>query len=170
MEKLFADDDEYLLFLDKLSQHLEKVKVCAYCLIPNHFHLLLFVPDDIPEPATAVPEMLRQAFKEYAQAVNFRRGRSGNLMRKPFRRIHVDTEAYAMSLIHYIHYNPTHHGITADWREWRWSSWAQLDGTATGIVDKNAALDIFGGVDKLRQVHDMLSDYRSVREFLIEVD
>jgi REP element-mobilizing transposase RayT len=168
-EPLFAGEDDYQRLLMCFIKHLDMIPIVAYCLLPNHLHLLIYVPEGVLEPNRTVTDMLRQAFKEYAQATNHLRGRKGSLFRRPFRRIHVDSQAYVLSLIHYIHYNPTHHGITPAWRDWAWSSWREIIGAASySVCNTGLALRLFDGMKLFLDAHASLSDYRAAREWALE--
>jgi REP element-mobilizing transposase RayT len=169
-DTLFSSDEEHRLFLDKMEKHIKPVaSLLAYCLMPDHLHLLVRVSDSIESAETAVPEAFRMAFKEFAQKVNFMRERGGNLFRKKFRRIRVPCDSHAMSLAHYLHYNPAHHGLVEDWREWPWSSYhAAIGEDASGPVDVEGLLDLFGGRGRFDSFHEMRGEYRSIDEYLIE--
>jgi REP element-mobilizing transposase RayT len=73
--------------------------------------------------ALLVSNQFRTAFLSYSKAINKSMGRRGSLLQKPFRRKLVDKHGYMLWLIWYIHRNPLHHNITADFRNYYWSSY-----------------------------------------------
>lgn len=122
---LFRENDDYQFFLLKIKELIiDYFELYAYCLLPNHFHLLLkplWEVNSIHD--SSVNEKLRKLFQLYAQYYNKRYKRKGSLYLKPFRRLEIDTEAYLTYLVFYIHYNPQKHGIIGDYRVYDYSSY-----------------------------------------------
>lgn len=77
------------------------VSIGAFCLMPNHYHLLL--KETIEGGITKFMQKLGTAYTMYFNEKNIR---TGNLFVKPFRSLHVDTDRYFQYLINYIHCNP----------------------------------------------------------------
>lgn len=77
------------------------VAIGAFCLMPNHFHLIL--EETVEGGITAFMQKLGTAYTMY---FNGRYERIGNLFVKPFRSRHVDTDRYLQHLINYLHCNP----------------------------------------------------------------
>lgn len=77
------------------------VSIGAYCLMPNHFHLLL---KEITEGG--ITSFMRKVGTAYTMYFNAKNERVGNLFTKPFRSRHVGTDSYFQRVIHYIHFNP----------------------------------------------------------------
>ena len=101
--RVFFGLDNYKYFLSlvakKLSRH--RIRIVAYFLMPNHFHLLL--RPDLDETVAAFMNSLCGA---YARALNRQRGRRGPLFQGRYRSIEVEAEAYLIHLARYIHLNP----------------------------------------------------------------
>lgn len=79
----------------------EIVSVGAYCLMPNHYHLLL---KEIAEGG--ITSFMRRLGTAYAMYFNARNERVGNVFLRPFRSRHVGTDEYFQRVLHYIHCNP----------------------------------------------------------------
>jgi putative transposase len=77
------------------------VDIVAYCLMPNHFHLLLR-----EKTGTGIPKFMQKLGTAYAMYFNIRHHRTGNLFVKPFRSRHVKDDAYFQRVVQYIHCNP----------------------------------------------------------------
>src|SRR6187399_869783 len=102
---LFTRPSNYLFFLSRLKKYLiELVDVFAYCLLGNHFHLLIRVKERAVDKA--VSHAFQQMFQSYAMAFNKQEKRVGTLFQSPFKRVEVKTEAYFNYLVWYIHANP----------------------------------------------------------------
>ena len=75
-EKIFFNDNNYYYFLNKYDKYLSSVvETYAYCLIPNHFHLLIKTKDDYEN----ISEQFRRFFITYSQKINEQENRSGSL-------------------------------------------------------------------------------------------
>jgi len=79
----------------------ELVSIGAFCIMPNHFHLVL---KEVVEGGTT--SFMRKLGTSYALYFNIRHERIGNLFLKPFRSRHVATDRYFQHLINYVHCNP----------------------------------------------------------------
>ena len=77
------------------------VAIGAFCLMPNHFHLVL---KEVSEGG--ITAFMRKIGTAYALYFNARHKRAGNLFLKPFRSRHVSTDLYFQHLINYVHCNP----------------------------------------------------------------
>ncbi|TSC61700.1 MAG: transposase [Parcubacteria group bacterium Athens0416_74] len=77
------------------------VEIGAYCLLPNHFHLLLY-----EQTPGGITRFMRKLGTAYTMYFNIKNERVGNLFYKPFRAKHVDTDQYLQYVVQYIHINP----------------------------------------------------------------
>jgi len=105
-ENIFGNGANKMYFLKLLGKYLgDGSSIYAYCLMDNHFHLLLRVDLD----GELMTQSLSNLFNAYAKAFNKATGRTGSLFEKHFKRIRIDNENYLRQLIVYIHLNPKHH-------------------------------------------------------------
>jgi len=102
-QKLFREDDNYSFWLRRTAQHADalEVTIIAYCLMPNHYHLL--VRQGGSQPAGRLAQLVSNS---YAKAYNRRYGTSGVLFEGRYRAIHVQDDGYLVHLCRYIHGNP----------------------------------------------------------------
>jgi putative transposase len=119
---IYLDDRDRQLFLESLWAVCLRLdwQVWAYCLMPNHYHLLL---------QTAHPNLslgMRDLNGNYAQAFNNRHERVGHLFQGRFKSKLVDKPGYLLELARYIMLNPVRSGLCARPDEWRWSSYQAL--------------------------------------------
>lgn len=77
------------------------VDIAAYCLMPNHFHILLRQTSE-----SGVSLFMRKLMTAYTMYFNIKNERVGNLFYKPFRSRHVADDRYAQRVHNYIHANP----------------------------------------------------------------
>lgn len=127
-QNIFLEERNYRYFLELYARHIEPVaETYAYCLLKNHFHLLVRTKEDPQDPKGLKRPLGSIAFSNffnaYAKAINKSYERTGSLFQHPFGRIRVETQQYLVRLICYIHFNPQKHGLVSDFREWPYSSY-----------------------------------------------
>jgi putative transposase len=117
----------------------EGVEIWAYCLMPNHIHLIA-----VPESPESLRRALGEAHRRYTRAVNLREGWRGHLWQGRFASFPMD-EAHTLQAARYIELNPVRAGLVKRAREHRWSS-AAAHGTGRddGLVSVRPLLDIVG--------------------------
>lgn len=117
-EPLFIEDDDYLHMLGLLKEIAQKYSLSTYafCLMPNHIHLLL-------SPAKEnLYDAMRDLFSRYAKKFNRRYERKGHLFGGPYRQAVCFDNGYLLAASLYIHLNPVRASIAANPLEYRWSS------------------------------------------------
>jgi REP element-mobilizing transposase RayT len=95
----------------------------AYCLMPNHYHLLARQDSETP-----ISELMQDVFNRYVKALNQRVGRRGTLFEDRFKAKHIDKEEYLMHLCRYIHLNPLQAGLVKWVEEWEFSDYLEWVG------------------------------------------
>lgn len=148
---IFEDDDDREAFLGLLGRHAEgqSIGILAWCLMGNHFHLLLRAPME------RISLCMKSVCGLYAQRFNRKHGRTGHLFQERFKSEPIGDEAYLAVVVSYIHYNPEKAGI-ADYRSYPWSSYGEYVGRggAHSICEKEAVLGCLGGIDGFVKFHE----------------
>ncbi len=126
--KIFLDDDDRRLFLNRFSSLLEETETeCfAWALIPNHFHLLIRCNK------IKLSSFMRRLLTGYAINFNRRHNRAGYLFQNRYKSIVCDIDSYLYELVRYIHLNPIRARIVPDissLNSYPWSGHAVLMGT-----------------------------------------
>ena len=118
-EAIFEDDDDRRTFLLTLAQVVKRFNwLCyAYCLMDNHYHLLIQTPDG------NLSKGMRQLNGVFTQISNRRHQRVGHLFQGRFKAILVDGDAYLLELARYIVLNPVRAGMKKKPANWPWSSY-----------------------------------------------
>ncbi len=177
-EEIFFEERNYRYFLQLYTRYiLPIVDTFAYCLMRNHFHLLVRIKTskamENGEAAGITSRQVSQAFSNllnaYAKAINKTYGRSGSLFEERFERIEVTSDAYFAQLVFYIHYNPQKHGFVDDFRHWPWSSYSALISQSDTHLERNEVLGWFLNVEELKSFHDGQVDVAQLRT-LVEND
>ncbi|HEX7871242.1 MAG TPA: transposase, partial [Chryseobacterium sp.] len=125
---IFREDENYKYFLSKLLKYIIPIaEIYGYCLMPNHFHLLMrFKNSDQVSNEDEHKYLMRQfsnLLNGYAKAYNKKYKRKGSLFLDFLKRKRVDDERYLIKLLHYIHNNPVNHGFVEGINDWKYSSY-----------------------------------------------
>jgi REP element-mobilizing transposase RayT len=117
-EKIFENKEDYWTFVDLLKDldDVFHVRVAAYCMMPNHYHLLIQTPD------ANLSRSMRHLNGVYTQKYNRKHGYDGQLFRGRYKSIVVESDSYALELVRYIHRNPMEAGIVDTLQKYPWSS------------------------------------------------
>ena len=117
-EPLFLEKDDYLAMLVLMKEicKTHNINMHAFCLMPNHIHLLL----SLNEPNLS--QSMRNLFSRYAQRFNKKYERKGHLFAGPFRQSVCLDDAYILAASLYIHLNPVKAGLASSPTRYRWSS------------------------------------------------
>ena len=179
---LFFQERNYIYFLDLLKKYLlDYVDILAYCLLPNHFHLVIKVKDEIilarerdsiseekdgilmvdeAEIGKIVSNQFRRLFIKFTMAINKQEARTGSLFDKNFKRLEITEQEYLQYVIFYVHYNPEKHGLTNDFKNFRFSSYLTfLSKQKTGI-SRNLVFELFDGKDVFLNYHNVIHEER----------
>jgi REP element-mobilizing transposase RayT len=138
---LFRDEADYREYFTRLRAGLHRhgIRCYAYCLMPNHLHLLL-------EPGAIPMSRLMQGVQgAFAQYLNRRYRRVGHRFQGRFRAILCEKDSYLLELARYLHLNPVRAGLTRAPEDWPWSSHcAYMERSAEDLpLERNAILGQF---------------------------
>ncbi|MBS1529801.1 MAG: transposase [Bacteroidetes bacterium] len=160
-QPLFRNEDNYSFFLKKYYKYLSMVtKTYAYCLLGNHFHILLRVNESFPSSFMEksaheiVSHQLQKFFQSYAMAFTKQQGRIGTLFQTPFKRALITDDSYFTQIIYYIHANPQYHDLTNDFKHWPWSSFKEVLLKENQFLEYDEVLKWFGGESFYLEYHD----------------
>jgi putative transposase len=129
---IFFERDNYIYFLRLIREHLIKnsVDIIAYCLMPNHYHLLVYLRDE------TLSDAMKSLSLSYTKAINKRFDRSGVLFQGRFQSIHISQTDYLVNLSQYIHLNPVKASLVKQPEEWEFSSYLEYAGLRKGTIPK----------------------------------
>ena len=130
-QPLFFNDYNWAYFITRLRHYCRSdlLDIMAYCLMPNHYHLLVYLKSDDLSSAVMQPFSL-----SYTKAINQQQGRVGPLFQGPFKAKLVDQDEYLLHLSRYIHLNPVLAGLVAQPAAWRFSSYRDFVGLRDGTL------------------------------------
>ncbi|WP_321997503.1 hypothetical protein [Draconibacterium orientale] len=184
--KIFDTTSNYHFFLTLIERYLiEYMDILAYCLLPNHFHLVVKIKDAIETGAVSkqkiqprsivtneeqigklASKQLGRLFTSYAMAINKQENRVSNLFDPKFKRLEIDQHEYLEYLIFYTHYNPDKHGITTNFKTYLFSSYNALSGLKQTKLNRKLVWEIFGGHEDFLDFHKGV--HNEVKQIIIE--
>ncbi|QJD90459.1 transposase [Duganella dendranthematis] len=135
-QDVFLDAEDYQTFLGWLRTAAKtyRVAIHAYCLMPNHLHLLLTPSDD-----NGLGQMMQWVGRYYVPYFNQKYVRSGTLWNGRYKTSLIDADAYFMLCSRYIEFNPVRNGLVARAEDYPWSSYCHHAGIRPdGLVTDHA--------------------------------
>jgi putative transposase len=131
-QDVFFEDTDYAAYVDLVSAACtaEGVRCLAWCLMPNHVHLIL-----VPADADGLRAALSEAHRRYSRRINFGHGWTGYLWQGRFASYPME-DAHLVTAMRYVELNPVRAGLVKSAEAWRWSSArAHVERKADGLTD-----------------------------------
>jgi len=167
-EKIFFNHSNYIYFLGQLYNYLSDfLDFFAYCLIPNHFHILARVKAGDPD---MISEQFRRFFISYSMSINKQEKRKGSLFQRGFKRKLIENENYFYSAVYYIHSNPVHHNIIKDFKEYEYSSYKSFKSVNNTALCRDEVFSWFGGKENFIKYHEEFNTNFYSDSYMIEDD
>ena len=137
-QRTFFCDDDYRCYIELLSAYTEQAntEIWAYCLMPNHVHLVM-----VPDHEDGLRAALGEAHRHYTRHINFRHKWRGHLWQERFHSFLMD-ETYLLATVRYVERNPVAASLCESAGQWPWSSArAHLQGQDDELVRVKPMLD-----------------------------
>ena len=157
---IFCDREDYILFLNRLFENIyppprppptkygyirrtlppESFDILCYCLMPNHFHILLRQNTEIP-----ISKLVSKVCTSYAKYFNKKYDRVGTLFQDQFKAVLVTSNDQLLWLSSYIHKNPLKAGLVSNLYDYKYSSYLDYVGRSRdALCKKNIVLEQCG--------------------------
>jgi len=138
------------------------VRIIAYCLNPNHYHLILEQVED-----GGISKFIKKLGGGYTTYFNRRHSRSGALFQGKFKSVHIEINEYLLYLSAYVNTNNFIHGYRND-KNWIYSSWLDYIGKRNGdLCDKSIVLDQFqGNVEDYKKFIEINAEHLKSKKML----
>jgi putative transposase len=171
-QQIFVDQSDYVFFINLFSRYLSagerkspsgpyphyhnQVELLCYCLMPNHFHLLLYQKDE-----KAMSNLMRSVMTSYSRYFNKMRKRTGPLFESRYKAVRIDAQNQLEHVSRYIHLNPRYwkrypHSSIAWYRHGEEPEWLKTD-------------RILGLFKSRNDYVYFLEDYENIRNMLKEI-
>jgi putative transposase len=160
-DKIFVEDKNYYFFLDLFEDRmLEFVDLYCYCLIPNHFHLLVKTKPASKKDVDEInySKKFGNLFAAYAQSFNHYYHRKGSLFSQNFRRKQIESDDYLKTVIIYIHRNPVKHGLVDNLTDWKHSSYQEYINSMPIYCRKAEVIEWFSSREIFKFCHSIDPD------------
>ena len=181
-EDIFKEERNYVFFLELMKKYLlPSAEIYAYCLMKNHYHLLLrfkekqtsevFETSDVltktsdvltdisKKPHRALANMLTA----YSKSINKAYHRSGSLFQQHPKKCRITDKNYFIQTVVYIHMNPVKHGFTTS-LDYPHSSYRAIISDKPTLLKRDVVLDYFDDVENLIAWHD----YKKIQHEMIQ--
>jgi REP element-mobilizing transposase RayT len=181
---IFLDDQDFNYFVSKVRQNLfpeENTKfrsqplpkgtfsLIAYCLMPNHFHLLIRQNTNLP-----TSKLILRICTSYSKYFNKKYEKVGHLFQDQFKQVLIDDNNYLRWLSAYIHQNPKVAGLTEKPSEYRWSSYQEFVGDrGSNLCEKEIILDQFNKSAKeykyfVESSYEIIKQNKDIKNILLD--
>jgi putative transposase len=140
-QPVFFSDGDYQLYVGLMSEwcRRRKVEVWAYCLMPNHVHLVV-----VPETGAGLARAIGEAHRRYTGLVNKREQWKGDLWQGRFGSYPLD-ERHLLAAVRYVELNPVRAGLVRQPWRYQWSSAAaHVRGQDDGLVSASPMPELVG--------------------------
>jgi putative transposase len=189
--KLFFDDEDFNFFSLRLREGLfpsflranqnnqptryhrqilreNSFSLLAYCLMPNHFHLVIRQNLD-----TSIAILIKKVCTSYAKYFNKKYERVGGLFEHKFRAVRIEDDSYLTWLTAYVHQNPKVSGLVDQLSDWPYSSYlAYIENQSDSICNTNIVLGHFLNArdytDFVEKSYDQIKQRKDLEHLLIE--
>lgn len=168
-QKIFRDEEDFEYFLSLFARHLsnqptlnisgrsyvhlqDDISLLCYCLMNNHFHLLLY-----QKQVGAMSQLMRSIMTSYSMYFNKKYQSSGALFESRYKASRISSESYLLHISRYIHLNPK------DWMAYPYSSIHSYYLGAPEWLQPEPVVELFGSLPKYA---DFLNDYADYKQSL----
>lgn len=178
-DNAFRHHDDFMRFITTMPYYIGfACDIYAYCLMPNHVHLVLRICHrnemiarlksegyerisylvktstlEDEELARFVSSVVGRLFSSHALYMNRKYERMGNLFMSNFKRKYVETDDYFRNVIRYVHLNPVNHGFTNDPQNWMYSSYLMYRNSYRYFKTDHPVFKLFGEYSSFIRYH-----------------
>lgn len=160
-EQIFFNDDDYRAYFFLLKEAIEKAnsQVWAWCLMPNHVHLII-----VPSDEDGLRRSVANAHRRYSARINARNNWTGHLWQGRYSSVVMD-EAHLYNAIAYVSLNPVRAGLVRRAKDWKWSSVrAHLRGKDDGLTSIEPVIKRTGKFSKFLRQKWSEEDFEPLRK------
>lgn len=148
-EIVFRSRGNYLYFFSKYRKYISNfVTTLAYCLMPDHFHFIIYIKSVDVE---IVKKNIGILLSSYTKAINKAYNRTGSLFQQHTKTKLLKNENYLLTAIAYIHQNPLRKALVNNIEDWEFSSFRDYAGLRKGtLVEKSLVMSRFNSIEEFK--------------------
>jgi len=157
-QEIFHKEKDYEAFIHILQEAKERysVKLYAYCLMPNHYHMAM-----APAEGEYLSRCMQWMMTSHVRKYHRHYGGSGHVWQGRYKSFMVQEDSHLQMVMRYIEGNPVRARMTASAKEWKWSSHREVAGGRNGGLIDRAPIDL--PEEWTRYVDEPLEDTELVR-------
>ncbi len=139
-QRIFFEEENYAFLVRLMSQNYdpEQLRMTAYVLMPNHYHVLIS-----QQRRGTISRVLRGTFQSYTQGINARYDISGGLFQGPPKVVKIKEMFRCLHLCRYIHLNPVEANLVCHPMDWEYSNYQEYVGARPGVLWNRQLLEHF---------------------------
>ncbi len=167
---IFFNDDNYHYFIRLMKENHKRynISILVYCLIPNHFHILVQQKSEID-----VSRFVQSLNNAFVQGINKQLKRKGTLYEGRTQTKLIQDEDYLMHVCRYIHLNPIKHNLVKNISDWEFSNFQTcINGENDELTEMNFIVELFGSRDSYKEfVEDyipIMEEKSTMKEYVLE--
>ena len=173
-QPIFFKPENYDYFLKNINRYLTPVcDILAWCLMPNHFHLLIHANQQSTQiikdgsfERQQFSQGIKQLLSSYTKATNKQEGRTGSLFQQKTKALCTEKNYHSQTTFHYIHQNPMKAGLVKKMEDWPHSSFVDYLDQRKSICNTELARELLN-LNASRFYED---SYQIINFKLIEFD
>ena len=165
-QNLFPEKDKRIFRSTPLPE--DAFSLVNYCLMPNHYHLLIKQNKEIP-----VSKLISRVCTSYSKYFNKKYDRVGHLFQDQFKQVNVDDNDYLLWLSAYIHQNPSVAGLIKNPIDYKWSSFGLMGDKRSLLRDYEIILAQFENLNDYRKFvnssHNLIKEKKEIEHLFLDV-
>lgn len=176
-ENIFIRQENYAYFLSLVKKYLLPIAdIYSYCLLPNHFHLVLRIKEEknLPIVFRTKERKLHQPFSNlfnaYTKAINKQNNRNGSLFQEHLKRKVIENSRYFKQVILYVHLNPVKHQMVSSFETYIYSSYNSLISNNPTLLQREWVIQQFEDVHNFTLAHQQQEMKLNLIQEIIDED
>jgi REP element-mobilizing transposase RayT len=175
-ESLFMEHKNFHRFLMNYRKYIVPVAdTFAYCLMPNHFHLLVRIKNHKTirkliskehEEKDYLAHQFGNLQNAYARYFNIKYQRKGPLFQTRIKRKKINSGNYFKQAVQYIHMNPVYHEFVDNPGDWKYSSYSSYNSKRKTLVNRDDFISFIGGREAFNNIHNL----KGIEKYSIDMD
>ena len=160
-QKTFFSADDYQLYIELLAEAKQAagVSIWAYCLMPNHVHIIA-----VPDEEDGLAGLFSDSHRRYSRHINFREGWRGHLWQERFHSFVMDQQ-HLMAAVRYVELNPVRARLCNNPQDWPWSSAsAHLNNKDDALVTVAPMLHLVSNWNDYLEIADSAASLNKIRQ------
>jgi len=143
-QEIFHREGDYKAFINLMEKAKERyfVKIFAYCVMPNHFHMVL-----MPHRAEDLSRWLQWLMTSHVRRYHRHYGSSGHIWQGRFKSFIVQEDVHLLTVLRYVEANPVRAGLVSGAKDWLWSSHGEVIGERERVLVDETPIELPKGWD-----------------------